>query len=131
METTVTQLYRQISDTMVYCFNVESPRPLSEEDTNQLKLLFADGFIQSTVQTKPIFKGDRVVEVGPRLNFATAWSSNMVSICRAIGLHTITRVERSRRHLVPADLSVTLFKDRTYRAEVQAMRKGESYGSLT
>lgn len=29
---------------------------------------------------------------------------------------------------IPADLSVTLFKDRTYRAEVQAMRKGESYG---
>ena len=40
------------------------------------------------------------MEVGPRLNFATAWSSNMVSICKATGLEMITRVERSRRYLV-------------------------------
>ena len=47
--------------------------------------------------------GERVVEVGPRLNFATAWSSNLVSICRAVGLDCVSRVERSRRYLVPED----------------------------
>jgi hypothetical protein len=40
-------------------------------------------------------------QLGPRLNFATAWSSNLVSICRAVGLDAISRVERSRRYLVP------------------------------
>ena len=49
----------------------------------------------------PVLQGERVVEVGPRLNFATAWSSNMVSICKATGLAMITRVERSRRYVVP------------------------------
>lgn len=100
MGPTVTQLYRQINDTMEYCFNIESSRPLSPEDVSQMQLLLADGFIQSTVKISPIFAGDAVVELGPRLNFATAWSSNMVSICASIGLGHITRVERSRRYKV-------------------------------
>ncbi len=39
-----------------------------------------------------------LVEVGPRLNFTTAWSTNAVSVCRACGLTKITRIERSRRY---------------------------------
>ena len=45
------------------------------------------------------------------LNFATAWSSNMVSICQATGLHTVTRVERSRRYLVPDTMDPQAFAD--------------------
>ncbi|CAM9967791.1 unnamed protein product, partial [Heterosigma akashiwo] len=30
--------------------------------------------------------GGEVLEVGPRLNFSTAWSSNAVSICEGCGL---------------------------------------------
>ncbi len=41
-----------------------------------------------------------IVEVGPRLNFTTAWSTNAVSICRACGLSKITRIERSRRYRI-------------------------------
>jgi phosphoribosylformylglycinamidine synthase len=52
-----------------------------------------------------------VVEVGPRLNFATAWSSNLVSICQAIGLPQVTRVERSRRYRVPAGEPAGAFAD--------------------
>ena len=36
-------------------------------------------------------------EIGPRLSFATAWSTNAVAICHASGLTGIERVERSRR----------------------------------
>ncbi len=99
----VTQLYRRIDETRAYCFNVESSRPLTARELEQLRLLLADGFLQDTVSTEPVLGNGqgRVVEVGPRLNFATAWSSNMVSICRAIGLDCISRVERSRRYLVP------------------------------
>lgn len=87
---------------MEYCFNIEATAPLSEEELTQLRLLLADGFIAATVSPAPSLQDERVVEVGPRLNFATAWSSNMVSICRATGLATVSRVERSRRYIVPA-----------------------------
>jgi len=101
MSATVRQFYRKINDSFAYCFNVESSKNLTGREEEQLRLLLADGFLAETVSTEPLLSGDRMVEVGPRLNFATAWSSNMVSICRAIGLDCITRVERSRRYLVP------------------------------
>ncbi len=101
MEPTVTRFYRKIDDNLAYCFNVASTRALTEEETTCLRLIFADGLLIDTVSLKPVLQLDRVVEVGPRLNFATAWSSNMVSICRATGLECVTRVERSRRYLVP------------------------------
>uniref|UniRef100_A0A3P8SVX2 Phosphoribosylformylglycinamidine synthase n=1 Tax=Amphiprion percula TaxID=161767 RepID=A0A3P8SVX2_AMPPE len=44
--------------------------------------------------------GEKLVEIGPRLNFSTAWSTNAVSICQSAGLAFVTRVERSRRFLI-------------------------------
>ena len=41
-----------------------------------------------------------VIEIGPRLNFSTAWSTNAVSICRSCGLHQIKRIERSIRYRI-------------------------------
>lgn len=111
MEPTVTRFYRKIDDNLAYCFNVESERSLMEEEINCLRLIFADGFLIDTVSLKPVLQIDRVIEVGPRLNFATAWSSNMVSICRATGLECVTRVERSRRYLVADGLDMQEFID--------------------
>jgi phosphoribosylformylglycinamidine synthase len=96
----VTQLYRRIDENKAYCFNVESNRDLNQEEMIRLRLILAEGLLVETVQVEPVLSGDRVVEVGPRMNFATAWSSNMVSICLATGLNMVTRVERSRRYLV-------------------------------
>ncbi len=109
MANTVQQLYRKINNNMEYCFNIESTELLAESDLQKLKELFADGFIESTVKSTPSFTGDRVIELGPRLNFATAWSSNMVSICHAINLNKICRVERSRRFLVSESLDLDQF----------------------
>ena len=39
-------------------------------------------------------------QVGPRLNFSTAWSANAVSIFHSCGLTKITRAECSRRFLL-------------------------------
>ncbi|XP_029939692.1 phosphoribosylformylglycinamidine synthase [Salarias fasciatus] len=44
--------------------------------------------------------GGKIVEIGPRLNFSTAWSTNAVSICKHAGLINISRVELSRRFLI-------------------------------
>lgn len=111
MGTAVSQLYRQIDEHSEYCFNVETRSPLGQNELAQLRLLLADGFLAATVSPRPTLAGDRVVELGPRLNFATAWSSNMVSICQAIGLDAVTRVERSRRYRVPAQEDLQAFID--------------------
>ena len=44
-----------------------------------------------------------LVEVGPRMTFASAWSTNAVSICGAAGVAGVTRLERSRRFLLRLD----------------------------
>ncbi len=100
MSATVSQLYRKTGENREYCFNIESSRPLTGEERERLQLILAEGFLSASVATVPGLTGERVVEVGPRLNFATAWSSNMVSICRATGLDCVSRVERSRRYKV-------------------------------
>ena len=111
MSVTVTQLYRKIDEHRAYCFNIESTRALTTEELTCLRLILADGFLSESVRDTPVLLGARVVEVGPRLNFATAWSSNMVSICQATGLDMITRVERSRRYLVPESENMQDFID--------------------
>ncbi len=111
MGSRVTQLYRTIQDDLTHCFNVESNSTLTKDELDKLRLILADGFLLETVSLTPILAGERVVEIGPRLNFATAWSSNMVSICRAVGLDSITRVERSRRYLVPEGVELQQFID--------------------
>jgi len=112
MGVTVTQLYRRIDEERAYCFNIESTRKLTAEEMTCLRLILADGFLLDSVSDTPVLQGARAVEVGPRLNFATAWSSNMVSICQATGLDIITRVERSRRYLVPETEELQEFIDR-------------------
>jgi phosphoribosylformylglycinamidine synthase len=111
MSVKITQLYRKLDDSRAYCYNVESTRELTEQELTRLRLILADGFLAETVSTQPVLSGERVVEVGPRMNFATAWSSNMVSICQATGLDMITRVERSRRYVVPQDVDLQAFID--------------------
>lgn len=109
MSSIVSQLYRKTSENREYCFNIESSRSLTSEEQRRLRLILADGFLENSVTTKPLLTGDRVVEMGPRLNFATAWSSNMVSICKATGLECVSRVERSRRYLVDASRDLQEF----------------------
>lgn len=111
---TLFQLYRKVNDSKAWCFNVASSRPLREEEGHALRLILADGLLAETVQLQPVLTGERVVEVGPRMNFATAWSSNMVSICHAAGLESITRVERSRRLVVPQGEDVNAFVARSH-----------------
>jgi phosphoribosylformylglycinamidine synthase len=50
-----------------------------------------------------------LVEIGPNLNFETAFSTNAVSICRACGLDQVVRLERSRRYLLPPGVEPARF----------------------
>lgn len=97
-----------------YCFNVESAENLTPDDMRILKWILAETFEQENLSEKSFLTGDFVgarravplqdsgiiLEVGPRMNFSTAWSTNAVSVCHACGLKKITRIERSRRYLL-------------------------------
>jgi|Deesub1362A_J573_1020465.scaffolds.fasta_scaffold00045_109 phosphoribosylformylglycinamidine synthase len=81
-----------------YCFNIELTEPLNDEELEVLKWLLSETFEPENFSDTPFLKDGIVVEVGPRLNFQTAWSTNAVSVCHAAGLRKITRIERSRRY---------------------------------
>jgi len=79
---------------------VEASAPLSQEELFVLKNILADGFIlESIYDSSTLDHGQEVIELGPRMNFATAYSTNIVSICKTCGLEKIVRIERSRRYL--------------------------------
>ena len=111
MGQSIKHLYRRVDESREYCFNIALSEQLSEEELDCLRLILADGFLIETVSEQASLTGEAVVEVGPRLNFATAWSSNLVSICQATGLHKVVRVERSRRFLVPDGADIEDFVD--------------------
>ncbi len=93
-----------------FCFNIDSSAPLTDEELNTLKWLLSETFEQENFSSEsflisnppipPLEKGGffEIFEVGPRMNFTTAWSTNAVSICHACGLTKINRIERSRRY---------------------------------
>ena len=91
------------------CFNVQTTEPLNDLQTSQLQWLLAETFESeklrletSIFQTSDTDTGNNPasvidLEYGPRMTFASAFSSNAVSICQACGLATIDRLEKSRR----------------------------------
>ena len=102
--------FLQSDESLEYCFNVETSEPLNADELLVLRQLLADGFITESVSTKPSNPdGPGVVELGPRMNFATAYSTNIVAICRTCGLEKVTRIERSRRYRLTAGVDKERF----------------------
>ncbi|KAG5849998.1 hypothetical protein ANANG_G00077620 [Anguilla anguilla] len=88
-----------------HCYNVElsASAPLSQDQKNVLRWLFSPPLQAEQLAEEPFLRagpGEIVVEIGPRLNFSTAWSTNAVSICQSVGLSQVARVELSRRLLM-------------------------------
>ncbi len=98
--------YRLSDKSFEYCFNIETTGPLSAQELEILKWLLTETFEPQKFSDKTFLKSNnteynhQIIELGPRLNFETAYSSNAVSICRNCGLLKVTRLERSRRHLI-------------------------------
>ena len=83
------------------CFNIESEGPLSDSEMVTLRWLLAETFEPEGFGRESFLReSGMVVEVGPRMNFTTAWSTNAVAICHACGLGRIRRIERSWRFLL-------------------------------
>lgn len=84
-----------------HCFNVETSAQLTDAESRTLYWLLSETYEPAGFGSDSFLTPVGVVlEVGPRLNFTTAWSTNAVSICRACGLAKIRRIERSRRFLL-------------------------------
>ena len=85
------------------CFNVEVTSPLTAQELETLKWLLRetfepDQFAEATqLGGGGSSKKSAIVEVGPRLAFQSAWSTNAVGVCKNCGLEKVTRLERSRR----------------------------------
>ncbi len=97
--------YRGISDVFEYCFNIETIEMLTKEELEILKWLLAETFEPDMFLKNSFFSEGGIIEVGPRMNFATAWNTNAVAVCHACGLTKIKRVERSRRHLLSVSVN--------------------------
>ncbi|KAG7228952.1 hypothetical protein INR49_008730 [Caranx melampygus] len=99
------KFYPHLSIITELCYNVELTgyESLSAEQREVLLWLFCPPLQAEPLSEKSKItegSGERLVEIGPRLNFSTAWSTNAVSICQSAGLTNVTRVELSRRFLI-------------------------------
>ncbi|PNW79730.1 hypothetical protein CHLRE_08g364800v5 [Chlamydomonas reinhardtii] len=123
------------------CYNVSLTKPLSASEAETLAWLLRETFepeLLSPASHLPASGGNvTVVEVGPRAAFATAFSTNGVSICSSVGLTQVNRLERSRRFVLHSSRPLTeaekarfagLVHDRmteeVYRAPVRSFTEG-------
>jgi len=87
-------------------FNIELAEPLTAREADTLQWLLRETFDPEGLSPQSFLargrqaQGARVVEVGPRLSFSTAWATNAISICSQVGLTKVRRIEMSRRYLV-------------------------------
>ncbi|XP_046394022.1 phosphoribosylformylglycinamidine synthase [Ischnura elegans] len=92
-----------ISVSTELCFNVEISKTLQKEQIKQLQWILASPFYLEDLSSQPHLSSAPncfLVEIGPRLNFSTAFSSNAVSICHSVGLTQVSRLEVSTRFLL-------------------------------
>jgi len=98
-----------------FCFNIAAETPLTPDETRLLRWLLAETFEPNQfsessflIPHSALRTPHSILEVGPRMNFTTAWSTNAVSVCQACGLKKISRVERSRRYRLSLEGDATL-----------------------
>ncbi len=99
-----------------YCFNIDCEGALSNNCLEKLQWLFTETFEPEDCRKDLTYFTDfptpagqfaTIVEVGPRLAFSTAWSSNCVSICEACNIVGIKRIERTRRFKIFSNSPLT------------------------
>jgi len=87
-----------------WCFYVETNTHLTEVELSILCWLFGETYEPQNFSTSPFLPQEGLVEIGPRLNFETAWSSNAVSVAQSCGIHAVERIERALRVALPKTL---------------------------
>ncbi|MDP3955333.1 MAG: phosphoribosylformylglycinamidine synthase, partial [bacterium] len=78
------------------CFYVETVLEMTAEELKMLRWVITETFEPMLVYGFPSYSDGSVVEIGPRLNVETPFSTNAVAICHAMGLDKVSRIEPSR-----------------------------------
>jgi phosphoribosylformylglycinamidine synthase len=97
------RIYRRLSETAEVCFNISARGELTLEERSKVFGLISETFEPGLTDEDSFFSGSSVLEIGPRLAFETPFSSNAVSICRAMGITNIGRIEPSMRYFCKTD----------------------------
>ncbi|CAG2218219.1 PFAS [Mytilus edulis] len=89
---------------------------LEFEDESKLMWILETPFQKTALSRKPYLKTEDtikclLVEIGPRLNFSTPFSTNAVSMCKSAGLKMVTRVEYSTRYFLQFESTFDLNAD--------------------
>lgn len=84
-----------------HCFYIDLDRTLRQEESQVLDWLLAETFEPGNFSKESSLNGT-VLEVGPRVEIVTPWSTNSVKICHSCGLEPVKRIERSRRYRITA-----------------------------
>ncbi len=115
-----TQVSRHIeSIDTEFCFNIDAADVLSAEELRVLTWLLSETFEPERFGRKSFLEaGGRVLEVGPRMSFTTAWSTNAVAVCHACGLGKIRRIERSRRYALRSNSPLSEELETAFLAQV-------------
>lgn len=82
------------NDSVEECYYVETATPLTTEEDRRLRWLLSDYGRGVTSESK--LQGP-ITEIGPRLNFETAFSSTAKAITNAVGAGKTLHLEKSRR----------------------------------
>ncbi len=109
------QVANRISDTGIevagvrleHCFYIEIDSDLSQQESRVLDWLLSETFEPEKFGNHSSLSGT-VLEVGPRVEIVTPWSTNAVKICHSCGLTAVKRIERSRRYQIDAGPGVEL-----------------------
>ena len=126
------RIYRQINGALEHGYHIDSTSQLSEADLNKLRWLIAETFEPEKTACEPHLKAEEIVEIGPRLSIETPFSSNAVSICQAMGLRQVTRIERTHRYAARNGQSADILKTRLDRMTEQHYPNGiESFDTGT
>jgi phosphoribosylformylglycinamidine synthase len=105
------RFYRRIDRNLEYCYYIETSAPLIEKELEILVWLLTETFQKENFADKSFLSKSkkRLIEIGPRLNFETAYSTNAVAICHTCGLEKVNRIELSRRYLLPPRVDMDKF----------------------
>ncbi|KAK3597102.1 hypothetical protein CHS0354_021209 [Potamilus streckersoni] len=88
------------------CFYVLSQKEaLTTDEFDRLSWILQTPFQEKNLSDKSFLQIENdskelLIEIGPRLNFSTPFSTNAVSICKSISLEFISRIEFSLRYLI-------------------------------
>ncbi|CAL1270868.1 unnamed protein product [Larinioides sclopetarius] len=92
-----------------FCYYIQTDRELNDDEIKKLKwFLQANGALSATsyfAEVTDVEPTKFTIEIGPRLNFSTPFSTNAVSMCNSVNL-PVSRIEKATRYFLELSTEV-------------------------